>query len=108
MLAEALTPWPQARAARFTGLTVNFAREIGATVLVRGLRVITDFEFELNMAMTNGQLDPKIVTVFLAPSPQFLFVSSSLVKEVCAYGGDVSRFVPPHVEAALRARLKEQ
>jgi pantetheine-phosphate adenylyltransferase len=71
------------------------------------LRVITDFEFELNMAMTNGQLDPGIVTVFLAPPPEFLFVSSSLVKEVCAFGGDISRFVPAHVEAKLRLRLKE-
>ncbi len=107
MLQEALAPWPHAQAGKFTGLTVHFAREIGATVLVRGLRVITDFEFELNMAMTNGQLDPGIVTVFLAPPPEFLFVSSSLVKEVCAFGGDISRFVPAHVEAKLRLRLKE-
>jgi pantetheine-phosphate adenylyltransferase len=108
MLSEALAPWPHAQAQRFTGLTVHYARQIGATVLVRGLRVITDFEFELNMAMTNGQLDPGIVTVFLAPPPQFLFVSSSLVKEVCAFGGPVDGFVPPHVEKALRARLQEQ
>lgn len=108
MLSEALAPWPHASAARFTGLTVHYAREIGATVLVRGLRVITDFEFELNMAMTNGRLDPGIVTVFLAPPPEFLFVSSSLVKEVAAFGGEISAFVPNHVELALRAKLRDQ
>jgi pantetheine-phosphate adenylyltransferase len=108
MLQEALEPWPHAQAAKFTGLTVHFARALGATVLVRGLRVITDFEFELNMAMTNGQLDPGIVTVFLAPPPKYLFVSSSLVKEVAAFGGDISAFVPPHVEKALQQKLHPQ
>jgi pantetheine-phosphate adenylyltransferase len=90
----------------FSGLTVAFARSIGASVIVRGLRAISDFEFELQMAMMNDNQAPEITTVFMAPSPQFSFLSSSLVKEIARFGGDVSEFVPPEVGRLLKDRLE--
>ncbi len=89
----------------FTGLTVDFAVKIGARVILRGLRAASDFEYELQMAMMNRTMEPRIETLFLAPSPQTFFVSSSLVKEILLRGGDISRFVPPATERMLRARF---
>jgi pantetheine-phosphate adenylyltransferase len=107
MLNEAIVDLPNVEACRFNGLTVEFARMIGATVIIRGLRAVSDFESELQMAMMNDSLAPELTTIFLAPSPQFVFLSSTLVKEIARYGSDVSEFVPLHVLTKLRARLKE-
>jgi pantetheine-phosphate adenylyltransferase len=90
------------------GLTVDFAREIGANVILRGLRAVSDFEYELQMAMMNESLAPQVSTVFMAPAPQYIFLSSSLVKEIARFGGDVSPYVPPHVAVALAKRLEEK
>jgi pantetheine-phosphate adenylyltransferase len=106
MLQTAASEWPNVQVRSFPGLTVDFARSIGASIILRGLRAVSDFEFEFQMAMMNDNLEPEIATIFMAPSPQFSFVSSSLVKEIAKYGGDISHFVPPHVEQAVRARLK--
>ncbi len=89
----------------FQGLMVKFARAQGARVVIRGLRAVSDFEYELQMAQMNRELRPEIETVFLAPEVDFSFLSSSLVREVAALGGDVSRFVPPPVLEALRDKL---
>jgi len=89
----------------FEGLLVTFARAQGATIVIRGLRAVSDFEYELQMAQMNQELWPDIQTVFLAPEVDFSFLSSSLVREVAALGGDVSRFVSPPVLAGLRSRL---
>lgn len=90
----------------FAGLLVDFAREHGADTIVKGLRAVTDFDYELQMAQMNQTLSG-IDTFFLATSPQYSFLSSSLVREVARYGGDVSSLVPPHVADRLVQRFKE-
>ncbi len=90
----------------FRGLVVDYCRTHGYDVILRGLRTMSDFEYEYQMAMTNRHLAPQVETVFVMPSLQYSFVSSSLIKEVVRNGGDVSTFLPPAIEAALRARLK--
>lgn len=92
----------------FSGLMVEYATSIGAKVVIRGLRAASDFEYELQMAMMNRQLEPRTETLFLAPSPQTFFVSSSLVKDVLLQGGDISKFVPPSTERMLREKFKDQ
>jgi len=89
----------------FDGLTVTFCRERGAGFIVRGLRAISDFESEMQLAHNNQRLAPEIDTVFFMTAQEHGFVSSSMVKEIAAFGGDVSSMVPPAAEAALRAAL---
>ena len=89
----------------FHGLLVDLAREVGATMLVRGLRAVSDFDYEYQMALMNRHLMPELETVFLVPSSGLTYVSSSLVREVARYGGDVDAFVHPTVSAALRERF---
>jgi pantetheine-phosphate adenylyltransferase len=89
----------------FDGLLVDFARERGATLIVRGLRAVSDFEYEFQMAMMNRHLLPGLETVFLVPPEDATYLSSSLVREVARYGGDVSSLVHPVVDAALRRRF---
>jgi len=86
----------------FDGLLVEFAVAQQACAIIRGLRALSDFEFEFNMALMNRHLEPRIETLFVMPNEQFSYTSSSLVKQVARYGGDVSNFVPPGVAAALR------
>lgn len=105
MLQQGVEPWPNIEVRTFPGLTVDFAGSIGATAILRGLRAVSDFELEFQMAMMNDNLAPAITTMFMAPSPQFSFVSSSLVKEIARFGGDISHFVPPHVETAVREKM---
>ncbi len=107
MLRESVRDFANVGVAAFSGLTVDFARSIEALVILRGLRAVSDFEFELQMAMTIDSLAPEITTFFMAPSPQYSFLSSSVVQEVAAFGGDVSGFVPPHVSQMLSERLSE-
>ncbi len=89
----------------FDGLLVEFARKIGATVIVRGLRAVSDFEYEFQMALMNRHLAPKLETIFLVPAFDLTYLSSSLVREVARFGGDVSGLVHPAVQAALRKKL---
>ncbi len=91
--------------AYFEGLLVRFAHEIGATVILRGLRAVSDFEYEMQMAMMNREQAPDLETVFLMPKSVYSFVSSRLVKEVASLGGEVSQFVPPCIERALRGKF---
>ena len=88
----------------FGGLLVEFAREQGAQVILRGLRAVSDFEYEFQLASMNRKLAPNIETMFLTPDEGYTFISSSLVREIAALGGDVSGFVHPAVEAALRKK----
>ena len=89
----------------FSGLLVDFARDHNAVAVLRGLRAVSDFEFEFQLASMNRHLDPTLESIFLTPAEQFSFISSSLVREVAMLGGDVSQFVHPLVEQALKAKL---
>jgi pantetheine-phosphate adenylyltransferase len=91
----------------YSGLTVDFCRKIGAQVIVRGLRVFSDFEFEFRMALANQRLAPEIDTVSLITKEEHTFLSSTTVREIASLDGDVSSMVPPHVEVALRKRFHE-
>ena len=98
---------PRVEVRNFEGLLVEFARSVGATMVVRGLRAVTDFDFEFQMALMNRTLEPTLETVFLVPPPDLTFLSSSLVREVSRFGGDVSGLVHPDVDSALRRRWTE-
>ena len=96
---------PNVRVEAFSGLLVNFAQEQGATALVRGLRMVSDFEYEMQLAHMNRHLMPELESVFLMPSKEWSFISSSLVKEVARHQGDVTHFLPENVHQALMAKL---
>jgi pantetheine-phosphate adenylyltransferase len=106
MLAEVTGHLENVRIEFFAGLLVDFAREHGADTIVKGLRAVSDFDYELQMAQMNQSLSG-IETFFLATSPQYSFLSSSLVKEVARFGGDVSTLVPPVVAKRLRQKFEE-
>jgi pantetheine-phosphate adenylyltransferase len=89
----------------FEGLLAEFAKKVGASVIIRGLRAVSDFEYEFQMALMNRNLAPKIETVFLVPAFDLTFVSSSLVREVARFGGDVSPLVDPGVQKALKRKF---
>ena len=105
MIREVFGDDPRITAADFTGLLVDFARDTGATLIVRGLRAVSDFEYEFQMALMNRQLRPGMETVFLAPDVAHSFLSSSLVREIASLGGDVSAFVSPPVLRRLQERF---
>jgi pantetheine-phosphate adenylyltransferase len=96
---------PRIEVRSFGGLLVDFAREVGASLLIRGLRAVSDFEYEYQMALMNRHLSPRLETVFMVPSLDTTYISASLVREVARYGGNVSDLVHPTVADALRERL---
>ena len=104
---QAMSEFPNVSVVGYSGLTVTFAKEIGVDAIVRGLRVFSDFEFEFRMALANNRLDKSIDTLALITSEENTFLSSSTVKEIAAYGGDVSSMVPPYVNEALKRRYRE-
>ncbi len=106
MLKEVTKDIPGVEVLSFGGLTVEFARQCGAHVLVRGLRAITDFEYELQIAQLNRVIAPEIDTIFLTTNLKYAYLSSSSVKEVASYGGDIKSFVTPYVEALVLEKLK--
>lgn len=108
MLSEMIADIPNTSVANFSGLTVKFAREIGACALIRGLRVVSDFEFELTMAINNHKLNSAVDTVCLMPSEPYLFLSSRLVREIAGFGGSVSHYVTPEVQQRLIDKLGVQ
>ena len=105
MLTEVTAPLKNVSVATFDGLMVEFARRRGATAVLRGIRAISDYEHEFQMALMNRRLAPEIETVFLQPAGRYSFVSSRMVKEVFSFGGDVSGLVPPNVLKRLRMRI---
>lgn len=91
----------------FDGLLVDFARSVGAQAIIRGLRAVSDFEYEFQLASMNRQLAPDLESIFLTPGKEYAFVSSSLVKEVAMLGGDVAHFVPEEIEQMLTSKLRQ-
>ena len=102
MLREACRGMDRVEIAVVPGLVVEFARAAGASVIVRGLRAVSDFEFELQMASTNRALAPEVETIFFTPAPEYHYLSSSLVSDIARFGGDVRQFVPDDVGRRLR------
>jgi pantetheine-phosphate adenylyltransferase len=105
MAQQALQHLPNVRVESYTGLTVEFAKSVGASFITRGLRVISDFEMEHQMALTNRELAPDIETICLMTRREYAFLSATIVKEIARLKGPVDNFVPPHVAKALRARF---
>jgi pantetheine-phosphate adenylyltransferase len=105
MLNEVTCGLPNVQVGSFDGLLVDYAAECGASVILRGIRAVSDYEYELQMALMNRRLKPEIETVFLMASEAHSFISSRLVKEVIRLGGNISGLVPPSIEGRLRKRL---
>ena len=108
MIRESVQDIPNVEVKAFSGLTVDFARKENATFLVRGLRAVTDFEYELQLAQINQKLSPEIDTVFFTTNLKYAYLSSSIVKEVSRYRGDISEFVPENVAKRIYDKLKKE
>jgi len=107
MLKEVCSDLPNVQIDSFSGLLADYVRERGFDVVIRGLRAITDFEYELQMAQTNRKLVPGADTVFLTTSLEYAYLSSTTVKEVAYFGGDISQFVPPYIAREIDEKFKE-
>lgn len=108
MLKEVTKDLPNVKVMSFSGLLVDFARQTEATVLVRGLRAISDFDYELQMAQTNRKMNPEVDTMFLATSLEYAYLSSTTVKEVAFFDGNISEFVPEPVIARVQEKVRER
>jgi pantetheine-phosphate adenylyltransferase len=108
MLEEMTTHLPNVTIDSFDGLLVDYAKEIHATILVRGLRAVTDFEYELQIAQTNHVVNPQIDTIFLTTNLEYAYLSSTIVKEVASYGGDISKFVPAQLMDRINQTIQKR
>ena len=108
MLEEVTKDFPNVKIIPFEGLLVEFAKQMDAKVIVRGLRAITDFEYELQMSQTNQKIEPEIETLFLTTSLEFSFLSSTTVKEVASFGGDITQFVPEVIVKKIKENIEER
>lgn len=106
LLREAVAGWPNVAVESFDGLLVDYAKKIGATMILRGIRAVTDLEYEMQMAMMNRRMYDPLETVFMVPSETYSYVSSRLVREVARLGGSAEPLVPPNVAAALAHRFR--
>jgi pantetheine-phosphate adenylyltransferase len=108
LLCQVLKPLPNVEVRPFHGLAVHFVREAGARVMLRGLRTLSDMEYEFTMSLTNLALDPEIETVFLMAKETYSHISSTLIRQIATFGGDLHKFLPPEVRTALEARVQER
>ena len=108
MLKEVTKDIPNVKIIPFEGLLVDFAHKLNAKIVIRGLRAITDFEYELQMAQTNHKLASDVETIFLTTNLQYSYLSSTTVKEVAAFGGDISQFVPDYIEQKVWGKMKHK
>jgi pantetheine-phosphate adenylyltransferase len=106
MIAEATSKHKNIEIDSFEGLVVDYVQSKNATAIIRGLRAISDFEYELQMALMNRKLKEKVITVFLMPHEKYVYLNSSIVKEVASFSGDISHLVPPVVQRALKKKLE--
>jgi pantetheine-phosphate adenylyltransferase len=108
MVAQAVEHLPNVKSDSFEGLLIEYVERVGAQAVVRGLRAVSDFEFEFQLALMNRKLNERIETIFMMPKDTYTFLSSRIVKEIASLGGEVSDFVPPHVRAALQIKLGQR
>lgn len=108
ILEDIVQEFPNVKVKSFNGLLVDFANETGANVIIRGLRAVTDFDYELQLAQTNKKLQSNIETVFLTTSLEYAYLSSSTVREVASFGGDISKFVPPVIAELTYSKYKNK
>lgn len=108
MLEDVTAHIPNIRVESFSGLTIDFVRKCEANFIVRGLRAVTDFEYELQMAQTNRSIDGEIDTLFFTTALNYAYISSTIVKEVASYGGDISGFVPPMIAERVYGKIKRK
>jgi len=107
-IKRATTHLPNVTVDSYSGLLVNYAEKAGACAIVRGLRAVTDFEYEFQMALTNKELNPEPETIFLTTSAANMYISSSMVREIASFGGDVERFLPAQIAGDIISRLTKQ
>lgn len=105
MIRETITPYPMVTTESFYGLTVEYARKYNATAIIRGLRAVSDFEYEFQIALMNRKLAPEVATVFLMPNEKYTYLNSTIIREVARYGRDVSEFVPEPVARLLQIKF---
>ena len=108
LVRKAITPFPNVSVQVFTGLAVAFARQVGARVMLRGLRTTSDMENEFTMSLMNQNLDSDIETVFLMAKEAYSHLSSSMLRQIASFGGGLDKYLPPEVKTALEARIREQ
>ena len=108
MIEETIKDIPNVRVDAFSGLLVNYAKKVGSSVIVRGLRAVSDFEYEMQLTFMNKALDEGIETFYMMANKQYSFISSSIVKGVSGFGADLSKFVPKNVEERLEKKMKER
>ena len=107
MAKNVLADYPNVSVMGFSGLLMHFAQQHGAKVVMRGLRAVSDFEYEFQLAGMNRNLYPEVESIFLTPAEQFLFISATLVREISILGGDVGKFVSPHVQQCLKRKIAQ-
>jgi len=107
MASDVVAPYANVRVAGFSGLLMDFVHSVGASIIVRGLRAVSDFEYEFQMAGMNRNLHPEVETLFLTPAEQYMFISSTIVREIARFGGDITQFVHPAVAARLTAKMAQ-
>ena len=108
MINESIKDFKNVKVDSFSGLLVNYAKKVNSTVIVRGLRAVSDFEYEMQLTFMNKALDDNIETFYIMANKQYSFISSSIVKGVSGFGADLSKFVPKHVEERLEKKVKER
>ena len=108
LLEETTKQFPNVTVKTFEGLTVDFAKKNDANLIIRGLRAVTDFEIEMQIAQTNHSIEPAVDTMFFTTSLEYAYLSSTIVKEIAGYGSDISKMVPPVVMDAIRNKISEK
>jgi pantetheine-phosphate adenylyltransferase len=108
LIRRLVAPYPNVEVRTFSGLAVHFVREVGARIMLRGLRTTSDMEYEFTMSLTNLALDPEIETVFLMAKETYSHINGTLLRQIAELGGDLSKFVPHEVKVALQARVRER